>query len=298
MSQVDVPAFVQACAIRIARLASDGTTPAGATNGYVTRNLIKMSVKPEIESGQEFTIRDACGGLPVIYKDRDIIKRYSAEIEFMTSDPEVAELMVAAPLITGSIGTTRTFTDGSLTSGSTTITSPTAAFTLADVGNPVTGTGVGAGAVVVTVISTGTITVSVASTVTTVGASSVTITAQTRSIGATAPALGVLPTDFGVSIELWSKAVKGNSQVAVNPWAHWAYPYGVWTPSDREHANERQGMMFSGFLYENPAWGNGPWNDWGMPSPSSRSLTRAWGWFRSNDLPTVADGYTAVPTQV
>lgn len=298
MSQVDVPALVQACAIRIARLASDGTTPAGATNGYVTKNLIKMTVKPEVEGGQEFTIRDACGSLPVIYKDRDIIKRYSADIEFMTPDPEIAELMVAAPLVTGTIGTTRTFADGTIVTGSSSVTSPTAAFTLSDVGNPITGTGIPALTTILGVISPTSATMSANATSSVAGTASLTITAQTRSIGAQAPALGVLPTDNGVSIELWSKAVSGNSQVAVNPWVHWAYPLGVWAPAGRDHANERTGMAFSGFLYENPGWGNGPWNDWAMPSPSTKALTRAWGWFRSNDLPTITTGYTAVPTQV
>jgi hypothetical protein len=298
VSQVDTPAYLQACAIRLARLAADGTTPAGATNGYVTRNLIKMTVKPEIEAGQEFTIRDACGQLPVIYRDRDIIKRYAADIEFFTPDPEIEELMVGAPLITGTIGTTRTVADGTIVNGSTTVTSPTIAFVASDIGNEVSGTGIAAGATIVSIASGAAATMSAAATASTAGSLSLTMTAATRSIGAVAPPLGLAPTDNGVSIELWSKAVVGGSQVAVNPWVHWAYPLGVWTPGDRDHANDRMGMVFHGFLYENPGWGNGPWNDWGMPSPSTKSLTRAWGFFRSNDLPAVAPGYTAVPTQV
>lgn len=298
MSQVDTPASIQACAIRLARLAADGTTPAGATNGYVTRNLIKMTVKPEIEAGQEFTIRDACGQLPIIYRDRDIIKRYAADIEFMNPDPEIAELMVAAPLITGTIGTTRTVADGTTVNGSSTVTSPTIAFTASDIGNVISGTGITAGTVIQSIASGSAATMSAPATASGSGSVSLTLTASTRSIGAMAPPLGLLPTDNGVSIELWSKAIIGNGFAQVNPWLHWAYPMGVWTPGDRDHANDRTGMAFHGFLYENPGWGNGPWNDWAMAAPSTKSLTRAWGFFRSNDLPVVAPGYTAVPTQV
>lgn len=299
MSQTDAPGFVQGCALRIARLAVDGSTPAGPTNAYCTRNLVKLTWKPELEAGQDFTTKDACGGLPITYRQRDILKRYQADLEMVYPDPEVSELLVAAPLITSIIGTTRTVADGVTTSGSAVVTSASAAFTATDVGNVITGTGIPVSPPT-TILSITSPTAAVMSAAATATASSIsiTLTAQARSVGAQAPQLAVLPPDFGVSLEVWQKAVTGNVQATVNPWVRWAFPQSVWAPSDREIGNAVMATKFTGFLYENPNWGNGPFNDWTMPSPSTASLTRAWGWCRESSLPTVQNGYIATPVQV
>jgi len=304
MSQADAPIALQACAIRLARLASDGTTPAGATNAYISKNLIKLTVQPAFEAGQEFTIRDACGGLPVIYKDRDATKRWTATLELVYPDPEMFELLIASPLITANVGTTRTTSaDGSTTTGSPTITSASAAFVLSDVGNAISSSvaaQIPAATTILNIISPTSATMSANATGTS-AVNAFTITATARSVGAQAPQLGVVPTDNGVSMELWSKAVVGGSQTAVNPWIHWAYPKCVWYPGARDHGNDRMPAVFTGELYENPNWGNGPFNDWGnspaTPVPTTQTLTRVWGWFRSNDLPTVAPGYSPTPVQ-
>ncbi len=298
MSQVDAPSFIKACMLVIARLDATGATPAGATNGYITRNLIKFGFSPEIEAGTDYTQKDSCGALAVTARDRDIPKRYTTTMEMVYPDPEVHELLVSAPLITKVLGTTRTVADGTTTNGSTTVGSATAAFTAADVGNPITGTGIPALATITSVTSPTVAEISAPATIT--GAAvSVTITAQARSIGAQAPALGTSPTDNGVSIELYGHAYIGGALAPVNPYVHWAFPRTFWTPGDREFADARTPTMFTGFAVENPNWGNGPFNNWADAGvPSSASLARAWGWHRTASLPTPALGYTAIPTQV
>lgn len=300
MSQVDGPSFIKACMLRMARLDATGATPAGATNGYITRNLIKFGFSAEIEAGTDYTQKDSCGALAVTARDRDIPKRYAVTMEMVYPDPEAHELLIASPLITKVIGTTRTFSDGSITSGSTTVTSTAvASFVVTDVGNVISGTGIPVGTTVASVTSPTAIEISAPATATTSGTASLTITAAARSIGAQAPALGVSPTDNGVSIELWSHAYIGGALAPVNPYVHWGFPRTFWTPGDREFADARTPTMFTGFAVDNPNWGNGPFNDWADAGvPSTASLTRAWGWHRTATLPTPSFGYTSVPTQV
>lgn len=297
MSQADSPSFIKACMLRISRCDATGATPAGATNAIITRNLIKFGFSPEIEAGTDYTQKDSCGSLAVTARDRDIPKRYTTTLEMVYPDPEVHEMLIAAPLITKVIGTTRTVSDGVTTNASTTISSATAAFTTTDVGNVVSGIGITVGTTIASVTSPTVAEMSAVASAT--GASiSITLTAATRSIGVQAPSLGVSPTDNGVSLELWSHAYVGGALAPVNPYVHWAFPRSFWTPGDREFADARTPTMFTGFAVENANWGNGPFNDWADAGvPSSASLTRAWGWHRTATLPTPAVGYTATPTQ-
>ena len=82
------------------------------------------------------------------------------------------------------------------------------------------------------------------------------------------------------------------------PGVHWPGPKRGPQPAGRDFGNDRLSAKDTGLADENPTWGNGPFNDWAMPSPSTATLTRSWGWFRSNDLPVVAPGYSPTPVQV
>jgi hypothetical protein len=99
MSQNDSPASIQACALRFSRCTSTGAIATGANNGYCTNQFAKLTFKPELENGVEFTIRNACGSLVTTYKDRDVVKRYSFDLELQVPDPELHELFTGASII-------------------------------------------------------------------------------------------------------------------------------------------------------------------------------------------------------
>lgn len=299
MSQPDKVVSIYACALRLARLAADGSTPAGATNGYITNNLITLSMTPDVDEGTDFSSKNACGDDAFPVRDRPTIKRLNLTMTVEIVDPELNELLTASPLILSTPAAPRTLAaNGTTTSGSFVISSPTAAFTSLDLGAAVTGTGVGVAAVIASVQSATSATLTVASTATASGTIAFTITPIALSIGSSYPALGVQASDNGVSMELWTKVYDGAGPAAVLPYLKHALPRTYWRPDTREFTNAKMGMAFSGYAIENSGWGNGPFNDWVEASPSSRSLSRVYGNHRTATLPTPAIGYTSVVTQV
>lgn len=299
VSQVDNAAQIYGCAMRLARLDATGATPAGASNGLITKNFITLGLSPDINEGQDFSAPNACGEEAFPVKDRPLYRRWNLTMQWEVPDPEAAELIVAAPLILSTAAAPRTLAStGSTVSGSTTLTAPAGAFTGADLGAAVTGTGVGAAAVITQINSTTSVTVSVASTATASGTIAFTITPVALSIGNVAPALGTQASDNGVSLETWAKMFVGGGPAAYLPYLKYAFPRTYWRYGDGEIGNSRYATNFVGYAIENPGWGNGPWNDWVDPSPSTRTLSQAWGKHRTATIPTPVTGYTAVPTQL
>lgn len=95
----DCAASIKACAMRVARLAADGTTPAGASNMYIHDNFARLLAAPQVEEGNEITVPNACGRNVVSYKDADKITRLNLTLELITPDPELLELLASALLI-------------------------------------------------------------------------------------------------------------------------------------------------------------------------------------------------------
>lgn len=297
--QPDKVVSIYACAVRLARLAVDGTTPAGATNGYIMNNLITLTVTPDIDEGTDHSSKNACGDDAFPVKDRPTHKRYNLSMTTEVLDAEFAELLTSNPIILSTPAAPRTLAaDGTTTSGSPNISSPTAAFTNLDIGASVTGTGVGVSAVIQSITSPTQAVLSVNSTATATGTIAFTITPVALTIGGLGPQLGIQASDNGVSLELFAKAYSGATQAAVWPYIKHAFTKTTWRSDTREFAGSKQGQAFVGVAEYNSGWGNGPWNDWVEASPSSRLLTRAYGWHRTSSLPTPAIGYATVPTQV
>jgi hypothetical protein len=87
---------------------------------------------------------------------------------------------------------------------------------------------------------------------------------DTDRIGWQAPALGTLEPN-PISMELWAKrpdkATGGLD--AGSPYARWAYPMVKnLRLGDYTHENGALLPQFTGQAFENPAWGNGPFDDW------------------------------------
>jgi hypothetical protein len=298
VSQPDKVVSIYACALRLARLAADGTTPAGATNGYISNNLITLSATPDIDEGTDHSSPNACGDDAFPVKDRPKTKRYNLAMTLEVKDPEITELLTSNPLILSTPASARVLAaNGTTATGTFVLTSPTMAATALDIGATITGTGVGVGAVISAINSPTSVTVTVASTATASGTIAFTITPVAQSIGGMGPELGVQASDNGVSMELFTKAYAGANPATVLPFIKHAFTKTTWREDTREFANAKQGQSFVGEGTYNSNFGNGPWNDWVEASPSSRLLTRAYGWHRAAALPTPAIGYVAVPTQ-
>lgn len=286
MAGNDGAAQLQACVVRFSRLATDGTTPAGATNQITMKGMVSLDWKVVTEAGPDFSQLDSCGNIAVAYKEPDKIKRYDGTMVLATPDVEAAEMLTGGTLITAggqSIGYSTplvgssggpgvcmeiwskaiigggtppgaTFADGT-TASNTTVTSATAAFTSADVGRTITGTGIPAN-----------------TTITAVGSS----TSVTISAAATA-------TGTGISITIG------------RPGGFWRnlFPKFQGILNDDTLKNDIKTMTIVGPMQQNPNIGNGPANDF----PSGIDAQRIYSYWRDSAVPATSIGYQATPAQ-
>jgi hypothetical protein len=111
-------------------------------------------------------------------------------------------------------------------------------------------------------------------------------------VGLGAPRLGSDASPNGVSIEIWSKAIDGDVAPATNPFFWWAFPKVKFEkPEQTTLESGIKATSYSGYMYENPLWADGPNNDWTLNSD------RAWQYQRTDSFPTPGVGLVATPTQ-
>lgn len=85
--------WVQACAMRVSRLASDGSPIAGSDDLYVTDQFTTFRIRTVKKTGDEFTVPNACGEDCVNYKAPDTYKRLDIDLGLCVRDPELMELI-------------------------------------------------------------------------------------------------------------------------------------------------------------------------------------------------------------
>lgn len=102
----DGAATLYAVALRVARLAADGTTPAGASNMYVTNAVARLTMTPDYEAGTEVTKKDGQGRVCLTQRTRDVMKRLTVQLDICSFDPELTELLSGGAIITsgGTVG--------------------------------------------------------------------------------------------------------------------------------------------------------------------------------------------------
>lgn len=97
---------ILATRIRVARLAADGTTPAGSGtdtlgNMYVSDQIVRMLWDHEVEPGVEIVRKNGSGNLCVNFRDDDRLKGVRVELELCVPDNELTTLLIGgSPLIT------------------------------------------------------------------------------------------------------------------------------------------------------------------------------------------------------
>lgn len=114
------------------------------------------------------------------------------------------------------------------------------------------------------------------------------ITDATNPVGYAAPEIGVDPTPYGVSVEVWSRAIIDGAQATNLPWIHWVFPRERLSQDERTIENAAMLPAYTGTGQQNPAWGTGPDDDWTYES------SRLWQWARVAALPAVTDGLAEV----
>lgn len=86
---------IKACRIRLVRLDSCGVPVAGPSSVAVSSGFVSVTATAEIEEGEEFLVKNACGEPCINEKDCDFLKRYNLAISFCKVDPTVLELTTA-----------------------------------------------------------------------------------------------------------------------------------------------------------------------------------------------------------
>lgn len=98
---------LQVCRLRVAQLTAGGLPDAGSDTGYVSDAIIQANITVELESGDDFVLKNGCGNLCQTFKDADRVKRVNIDMELCQLDSELVGLLVGAD----------TFTDGGETIG-------------------------------------------------------------------------------------------------------------------------------------------------------------------------------------
>ena len=93
MADIDCRPQIQACAIRVARLDSNGVPSPGADNLYVSDALVSLGVSPVYTDGDEIEDKTACGAVGVNFRGDDSLKRADVSIQIITPDPYLSEML-------------------------------------------------------------------------------------------------------------------------------------------------------------------------------------------------------------
>src|SRR4030095_3039512 len=95
----DNASSVAGVAIRLTRLAADGSLVTGASASYVTKKFVSLGFTPEYETGDEFTTKAADGSVCVTWKAPDTLKRVTLSVALCDPDPEFSEMMAGGTLL-------------------------------------------------------------------------------------------------------------------------------------------------------------------------------------------------------
>lgn len=105
-TQTTIIGQYQACVLRAVRLDDDCTPLTGTSAAALTTGLATLTVDPEIEEGDVFEPKNACGDIMFSVRDCDRIKRLNIDLELLVWDFEFLELLTGASLVVGATGGT------------------------------------------------------------------------------------------------------------------------------------------------------------------------------------------------
>lgn len=103
---------LKSCLAQFVRLDSCGNPVEGPASLLTTKGYISIAATAQIEDGEEFILKNACGELCINEKECDQFKRYDLEMQFCQIDPELLELVSNTRLLLDAGGVSRGFAHG------------------------------------------------------------------------------------------------------------------------------------------------------------------------------------------
>lgn len=91
---------IQACAMRVARLDTNGVPLPGASNLYVTDALTQVQHAPAYEDGDRITQKNACGAVCVDYQSPPTYLGDDITITLCTPDPQLVQMLNGGTVLT------------------------------------------------------------------------------------------------------------------------------------------------------------------------------------------------------
>ena len=282
-------AAIWAVATRITALDPNGYPVAGA-NSFTTDRLLKATLTPVVETGDDVAIKNAAGDISAWGKHGDMVKYGTLAIELTTPNPELEQVMaggvaysdssVALGLPTGLTVTGQT-TLGVLAAGvygyrATQFNSYGESLPEAEVQVTTTGS---TGAVVVggITLAAGALGARVygrspggeqyLGSIPNIGSQADMPAGPGANVGYQMPALGAVANTNGVSIEFFMKRMIRGYQAADYPYYRILLPRvtNLHTLA-RDITNANFQTQLEGQAFENPNWGSGPFGDWQFDS--------------------------------
>ena len=89
----DNAASVSGTHLRVTALDATGKFVEGEKASYVSQSFISVSFTPEYEDGDEFTQKNAAGGVCVTFKAADTLKRINLSVAICDPNPELSSLL-------------------------------------------------------------------------------------------------------------------------------------------------------------------------------------------------------------
>lgn len=95
---------IKACRLRIVRLDACGRPVVGPRSVLTSKGFVSITATADVEEGEEFLVKNACGEPCINEKDSSFLKRYNLEINFCKVDPAGVELTTGQRLVLNEAG--------------------------------------------------------------------------------------------------------------------------------------------------------------------------------------------------
>ncbi len=318
MAGYDGAGSLHALMLRVTKLDITGAPVPGAFSSYVTDAMVRIGIGHEYSEPDAIELRNGSGATCVYYAPAPTLLRGTIEdFQVCTPDPVLLEMCYGGTVITtGGVNEVQSASiSGTPTGGTYTLTfdgqttsalaynanaaAIQAALEALPNVNPGDITVAGTGPYTFTfgsayanrnvpqITATGSFTGGTAPAITT---STTTPGVQGENvIGYQAPAVNVDATPNGVSIEVWTHAIRDNAYDPTFPYFHWVIPRAKLRPSEgiALSGEDAATPTMEGSCEQNEGFGTGPANDIGIPT------NRIYQFVRTADMPT-PDGYVEV----
>lgn len=87
------------CAVRVTKVGADGTVLAGPDNSYVTDKPLSITLTPNIETGNTFSVRNGCGCSIARFKANDTFNWFEFQFAQAALEPEMQAMLLGAETI-------------------------------------------------------------------------------------------------------------------------------------------------------------------------------------------------------